>query len=81
MAEQKPTLARSQAFRDPEDESDPSLSTTEELSEDGGIEDVIRQEVQDWLALHGSKLYTLEVSKYFAAEKKRSAPQKSCPKR
>lgn len=54
---------------------DSSTSTTEEhMYEEGlepGIEGLVRDEVQLWLASHGKQLFALEASKFLAAESKR----------
>jgi len=49
-------------------------STTEELSledEDCALEEAIQRSVQQWLDLHGTKLFNLEASKFIARETKR----------
>lgn len=53
-----------------------SGSTTEDLSEDGmdaDLEECVRSEISGWLATHGSKLFSLEASKFLAAESKRAS--------
>lgn len=56
-------------------ESGSSTSSTEEYMSseglDSGIEGCVRDEVQLWLASHGTKLFALETSKFLAAESKR----------
>lgn len=59
-----------------------STSTTEEFMPDERmdsteIQDIIATETQNWLALHGAKLFTLEVSKFIARESKRQNLQRS----
>lgn len=52
------------------------VSTTEELSvdeEDTTLEETITRSVQQWLDLHGTKLFNLEASKFIAREAKRNA--------
>lgn len=55
--------------------SSESTSSTEEYMQaetfEPGIESLVRDEVQLWLASHGSKLFALEASKFMAAESKR----------
>lgn len=49
-------------------------STTEEFSledEDTTLERTIIESVQQWLDLHGAKLFNLEASKFIARETKR----------
>jgi len=49
-----------------------STSSTEEMeTEDELFESLIRQEIKDWLALYGNKLFGLESSKFLAAEAKK----------
>lgn len=55
----------------PSQTQDASLSDTEELSMEDEYEQVVRVEVQDWLAQHGSKLFALAASQYLAREAKR----------
>jgi len=53
-----------------------SCSTTEDMQEDGmdaDIEECVRSEISGWLATHGSKLFSLEASKFLAAESKRGS--------
>jgi len=54
---------------------DSDTSTTEEYMSDNemdpGIEALVRDEVQLWLASHGTKLFGLETSKFLANESKR----------
>jgi len=55
-------------------QSSSTSSTEEYMYEDGmdtGIEGAVRDEVQLWLASHGTKLFALETSKFLAAESKR----------
>lgn len=54
-----------------------STSTTEEIMSTEGMESELLQEwcaetTREWLALHGSRLFSLETSKFLAAESKRS---------
>jgi len=44
-------------------------SDTEEV--DTLIEELTREEIKDWLAVHGSKLFNLEASKFNSQEAKR----------
>lgn len=49
-----------------------SQASTEEMSgvsQDSGIEETVRVEIQEWLSLHGAKLFALESSKYLAKTK------------
>lgn len=51
-----------------------SCSTTEDMQEDemdSVTEELIRDEAQNWLAIHGPKLFALESSKFLVAEAKR----------
>jgi len=53
-----------------------SGSTTEDMQEDGldsDLEECVRSEISQWLATHGSKLFSLETSKFLAAESKRAS--------
>jgi len=54
------------------DIDDLSTSSTEEFDAimDQDCEDFIIKEIQDWLAMHGTKLFALETSKFLAAEAK-----------
>jgi len=47
-----------------------STSETEEMGDDDW-EQLIKEEIKDWLDLHGAKLFGLEASKYLAAEAKK----------
>lgn len=55
---------------------DESTSTTEEFSGEqslySDVELFSREETKEWLDLHGSKLFALEASKFFASEQKKS---------
>lgn len=64
----KDVTAKFQAPRKMEISID-SLSSTEEV--DADMEEIIRQEAKDWLSMHASKLFNLEVSKYLATQEKR----------
>jgi len=48
-----------------------STSSTEEMDAQDEWEFIVREETKEWLAMHGSKLFALESSKYFAAEAKK----------
>lgn len=48
-------------------------STQSSASDHPALEDVVREEVQEWLALHASKLFALETSKYLATQSKRKS--------
>lgn len=48
-------------------EEDMSNETLEAIA----IEDMVRNECQNWLAFHGSKLFSLEASKFNSQEAKR----------
>ena len=51
------------------------------LDEQALIEAVVRDETQSWLALHGSKLFALESSKFMANELKRESALKPVNRR
>lgn len=54
------------------DTSDADCTTTEEdLPFDDEIETYVREETGLWLANHGSKLFSLETSKFLAVESKK----------
>lgn len=55
-----------------------STSSTEEYDAimDQDTEDFITQEVQSWLAQHGTKLFALETSKFLATESREQAKKK-----
>lgn len=54
------------------DESMDSGSSTEELDVDNEEwETLVREQTQNWLATHGSKLFALEASKFFATQEKK----------
>lgn len=65
-------VAPSQTQTQIEVEEDSSLDTTEEQSmeDDNCHEEILRDECKTWLALHGKALYSLELSKHLAKEKK-----------
>lgn len=52
-----------------------STSSTEEMESDNyareEFELIVRTETKDWLALHGTKLFSLETSKFLASEAKK----------
>jgi len=48
-----------------------SSSTTEEMQEVEG-EAIIAEEAKNWLSLHGSKLFSLECSKFLAARERKN---------
>lgn len=49
-----------------------STSSTEEMeTQDELWEELVREEVKDWLAMHGAKLFALEASKHLATEAKK----------
>lgn len=48
------------------------LSDTESVSMEDDWEQVVRIEVNQWLAQHGPKLFALETSKHLAREAKRN---------
>ncbi len=61
-------------------------TTTEEFEEgdvvDDEIEACVKEEIQLWLANHGSKLFSLESSKFLAVEaKKKPSFQNGRPKK
>lgn len=49
------------------------MSTVSSETDRPALEDVVREEVQEWLAIHGSKLFALETSKYLATAHKRQS--------
>jgi len=49
--------------------SSDSTSSTDEV--DNLIEELTREEVKEWLAIHGPKLFSLEASKFNSQEAKR----------
>lgn len=54
--------------------SESSSSSEEESTMDLAAEEweaIVRDEVKEWLSLHGTKLFALESSKFLAAEAKR----------
>lgn len=52
-----------------------STSSTEEMDSDNyareEFELIVRTETKEWLALHGTKLFALETSKFLATEAKK----------
>lgn len=54
-----------------------STSTTEEDEVMGpSMEDLILSEVQNWLNIHGSKLFALEASKFLAYQERKERDRK-----
>lgn len=51
-----------------EDSTDMDTDTEHELDQQY-MEEIARGEVQNWLSLHGAKLFSLEASKFFAKKK------------